>query len=468
MVFSSLFFIYVFFALFLLIYFYVANSIKARNAVIIIFSLLFYAWGDPSYVLLLIFSTVVNYVSGLCIDKFRDKSPAKMVFGLSLIVNIGMLMVFKYSGFIVGNLNSWFKLSIPDPGITLPIGISFYTFQAMSYTIDCYWDSVKVQKNYFKFLMYVSLFPQLVAGPIVRYSDIEDELSERKSTAADISEGITRIVIGLSKKVIVANSLYSIVESFFASDVELCSVIGTWYAVILYALYVYFDFSGYSDMAIGMGRILGFHFNENFNYPFLCKDVTEFWQRWHISLGSFFRDYLLYIPVFGKRIPTLNLFIVWFCTGLWHGASWNFVFWGLYFGLFIFIERLIGKKRMKKIPSAVKHIYNKLVIIVGFGIFYFEDAGELGNFFRNLIGLNGNSFIDESVKMSFVNNIFIIAIALLACFPVKNLFKTDSSSSETKIITVNSAKIVYTVVLLAMSTILLVDSTNNPFLYFRF
>ena len=217
-----------------------------------------------------------------------------------------------------------------------------------------------------------------------------------------------------------------------------------------------------------MGRILGFHFNENFNYPFLTRDVTEFWQRWHISLGSFFRDYLLYIPVFGKRIPTLNLFIVWFCTGLWHGASWNFVFWGLYFGIFIYIERLVGKKRMKKIPLAVKHIYNKIVIILGFGIFYFEDAHKLLDFFRNLIGLNGNAFIDDMVKLSFANNIFLIIIAVIACFPVKNLFKADCDSSSAKIIAVNTAKIVYTVILLAVSTVLLADSTNSPFLYFRF
>lgn len=467
MVFSSLFFIYLFFVVFLICYFFSKNS-KNKNAVLIVFSLLFYAWGEPVYLWLLILSTLINYLCGRVIDYFRDKPLSKICFALSLVYNIGMLMIFKYSGFIVQNLNSWFSLNLQTPDISLPIGISFYTFQAMSYTIDCYWDTVKVQKNYFRFLMFVSLFPQLVAGPIVRYSDIEDELAVRNISISDISDGITRIVIGLSKKVIIANNLYTVVESFFASDVEYVSVAGTWYAVILYAMYVYFDFSGYSDMAIGMGRILGFHFNENFNYPFLCKDVTEFWQRWHISLGSFFRDYLLYIPVFGKRIPTLNLFIVWFCTGLWHGASWNFVFWGLYFGLFIFIERLIGKKRMKKIPVAVKHIYNKIVIIVGFGIFYFEDGHNLLNFFKNLVGLNNNAFIDDSVRISFMNNIFLIIVALAACFPVKKLFETDNNSSPEKIFFFNSAKIIYTAALLIISSILLVDSTNNPFLYFRF
>ena len=385
MVFSSLFFLYAFFAVFILIYFCFAKNIKTKNTCLIIFSLIFYAWGDPAYIWLLLFSTFINYIAGLVIDRFRDTAVSKIGIFMSVAINIGFLMIFKYSGFIVENLNSWFALNLAVPDIKLPIGISFYTFQAMSYTIDCYWDSVKVQKSYSKFLMYVSLFPQLVAGPIVRYSDIEDELTERKTTSEDLSCGISRIVIGLAKKVILADSLYTIVDSFFGGGIKELSVTGTWYAVILYAMYVYFDFSGYSDMAIGMGRILGFHFNENFNYPFLTRDVTEFWQRWHISLGSFFRDYLLYIPVFGKRIPTLNLFIVWFCTGLWHGASWNFVFWGLYFGIFIYIERLVGKKRMKKIPLAVKHIYNKIVIILGFGIFYFEDAHKLLDFFRNLI-----------------------------------------------------------------------------------
>ena len=468
MVFSSLFFLYAFFAVFILIYFCFAKNIKTKNTCLIIFSLIFYAWGDPAYIWLLLFSTFINYIAGLVIDRFRDTAVSKIGIFMSVAINIGFLMIFKYSGFIVENLNSWFALNLAVPDIKLPIGISFYTFQAMSYTIDCYWDSVKVQKSYSKFLMYVSLFPQLVAGPIVRYSDIEDELTERKTTSEDLSCGISRIVIGLAKKVILADSLYTIVDSFFGGGIKELSVTGTWYAVILYAMYVYFDFSGYSDMAIGMGRILGFHFNENFNYPFLTRDVTEFWQRWHISLGSFFRDYLLYIPVFGKRIPTLNLFIVWFCTGLWHGASWNFVFWGLYFGIFIYIERLVGKKRMKKIPLAVKHIYNKIVIILGFGIFYFEDAHKLLDFFRNLIELNGNAFIDDMVKLSFANNIFLIIIAVIACFPVKNLFKADCDSSSAKIIAVNTAKIVYTVILLAVSTVLLADSTNSPFLYFRF
>lgn len=467
MVFSSLFFIYMFFVPFLFCYF-ASPNIKMKNAVLIIFSLIFYAWGEPVYIWLLIFSTVLNYLSGLVIGRFRDKPGAKAAVAISLVINIGMLVLFKYSGFIVSNINNLFSLNIHIPRFSLPIGISFYTFQAMSYTIDCYWDTVKVQKNYFKFLMYVSMFPQLVAGPIVRYSDVENEISSRKASLSDISDGITRIAIGLAKKVIIANNLYTIVQSFFKSDISSVSVAGTWYAVILYALYVYFDFSGYSDMAIGMGRILGFHFNENFNYPFICKDVTEFWQRWHISLSTFFRDYLLYIPVFGKRRQTLNLFIVWFCTGLWHGASWNFIFWGLYFGIFIFIERLIGKKKIKKIPVFLRHIYSKIVIVIGFGIFYFEDLSKLGNFFKNLVGLNHNALIDETVKMSAVNNVYLIAVAIIACFPLSKLFSLDKNTGTARLCVINTSKIIYTAALLLICSILLVDSTNNPFLYFRF
>lgn len=467
MVFSNLFFIYFFLFVFLIFYF-AAPGIKSKNALLIIFSLIFYAWGEPVYVLLLIFSTVFNYLCALLINKYRDHFQSNAAFVMSLIINIGMLVVFKYSAFIISNINTWFSLDIHVPDISLPIGISFYTFQAMSYTIDCYWDTVKVQKNYFKFLMYVSLFPQLVAGPIVRYSDIESEISSRTITYADISTGITRITIGLAKKAIIANNLYTIVKSFFGSDITSLSVAGTWYAVTLYALYVYFDFSGYSDMAIGLGYILGFHFNENFNYPFICKDVTEFWQRWHISLSTFFRDYLLYIPIFGKRRQTLNLFIVWFCTGMWHGASWNFIFWGLYFGVFIFIEQLIGKKRVKKIPVVIRHIYNKLVIIIGFGIFYFEDLGQLGNFFKNLIGLNNNLLIDDHVRISFTNNIFLIIAAIAASMPVSHLFHADNNSSSFKLCLVNTSKIIFTLAIFLISSILLVDSTNNPFLYFRF
>lgn len=467
MVFSSLFFLYLFLPLCMLSY-AATKTIKSRNTVLIIFSLIFYAWGEPLYVLILILSAVVNYILALLIERYRDGTGAKAALVFSLVFNIGMLGIFKYSGFIAENINAIFSADIEPPDIRLPIGISFYTFQIISYIVDCYWEKVHAQKSFPKFLMYVSLFPQLVAGPIVRYSTIESEINMRKTTIDDLSSGITRLIFGLSKKVIIANSLSTIVDSFFGSDIKGLSVMGTWYAVILYAMQIYFDFSGYSDMAIGLGRIFGFHFDENFNYPFICRDVSEFWQRWHISLGTFFRDYLLYLPLFGKRRKYANLFLVWFCTGLWHGASWNYVLWGLYFGLFIFIEQLVGKKRMKKIPLAVKHVYNKLVIIIGFGIFYFEDMKGLGNFFKNLIGLNGNKFIDSFVTISLENNLYLIIAAVLFCFPVAKVVGQFVQKSRRFCYVTGTAQVAVNICLLLCSSLLLVDATNNPFLYFRF
>ncbi|MGN0606564.1 MAG: MBOAT family O-acyltransferase [Oscillospiraceae bacterium] len=467
MVFSSLFFVYMFLPICLIMYFATKN-INYRNIVLTVFSLIFYAWGEPAWVCLLVFSAAVDFLNGIVIDKYRNKFLAKVAVANSLIVNLGLLGIFKYSGFIVENINNAFSLSLNVPQVTLPIGISFYTFQTISYTIDCYWGKVPTQKSFGKFLLYVSMFPQLVAGPIVRYSVIGQEISQRTTTAKDLSDGLSRFTVGLAKKVIVANNLSVIVDAFFGRDIEKLSVVGTWYAVIIYAMQVYFDFSGYSDMAIGLGRIFGFHFDENFNYPFICGNITEFWQRWHISLGSFFRDYLLYLPIFGKRRKYLNLFLVWFSTGLWHGASWNYIIWGLYFGVFIFLEMLVGKKRMKKIPSVIMHIYNKIVIIIGFGIFYFEDMGRLGDFFKNLIGLNGNQFFDEAVKISFFNNIFLILAALIVCMPIVPKIKQLGDKSETSFVVMKSVQTVCNLALLLISSIMLVDATNNPFLYFRF
>lgn len=476
MVFADLFFLYFFLPLCLICYF-VCKKLKARNTVLIIFSLIFYAWGEPLWVILLVFSAFFNWYLALVIGKYRGKAGSKLAVAVAIIVDLALLIVFKYTGFIVENLNGilgLFHLSIPVPQITLPIGISFFTFQAISYIMDCYWESVEPQKKFKNFLLYLSLFPQLVAGPIVRYSVIENEINNRKSTALDISEGAMRVIIGLSKKVIIANNLYSIVTQFFGSDISNLSFLGTWYTVIAYSLYVYFDFSGYSDIAIGLGRIFGFHFDENFKYPFICKTITEFWQRWHISLSTFFRDYLFYVPIFGRPRKYLNLFLVWFCTGLWHGAEWNFIFWGLYYGLFLLLEIKIGKKRLKKWPLWLTHIYSKLVIVVGFGIFYFSDIGQLGKFFLNISGIsmltNGNSFSDILTWNSFLNNVLLIAFAIIVSMPVlpkvKYFFNNWGNNTIYAV-----GKIGGTVVcaaLLIIVSILLVDSTNNPFLYFRF
>ena len=467
MIFADLFFLYIFMALCIPAYF-ISKNVTYRNIVLVIFSLVFYAWSKPAWLLLLLASVTVNYFCGRLIDKYKGTVKAKFALAGALVFSLGMLFVFKYTDFFITNINGIFGADIPLTGIALPIGISFYTFQIISYVMDVYWGKVAVQKNYFKLLMYISLFPQLVAGPIVRYSTVAAEIDNRNPTISDISEGITRFVTGLGKKVILANGFYGIVEDFLGGNLESVSVLGTWYGVILYSLYVYFDFSGYSDMAIGMGRIFGFHFDENFNYPFICKNITEFWQRWHISLGSFFRDYLLYVPIFGKRRPYGGLFLVWFCTGFWHGASWNYIIWGLYYGLFILAERLIGSKRLKKVPDVIMHIYNKIVIIIGFGIFYFTDVGRLGTFLGNLVGANGNAFTDISVQTSFVNNIFLILFGIAVSMPIIPklkilLQKTSAGENAVGVVTIIS-----NIAILLICTILLVENTNNPFLYWIF
>lgn len=466
MVFSRLFFLYFFFPICLIAY-AGSGNLKNKNTVLIIFSLIFYAWGEPFYILLLILSSFINYVAGLVIGRFQGTKIDMAATAVTVTYDILMLGIFKYSGFIVENINAFFNADFSVPNLKLPIGISFYTFQIISYIIDCHWETVKPQKRFFKFLMYVSLFPQLVAGPIVRYSTIEKEIDNRKTTVKDISYGFNRLIIGLSKKVLIANNLGIVVDNFLKTP-ENSTFIGTWLGAVLYAMQIYYDFSGYSDMAIGMGRIFGFHFDENFNYPFICKDVTEFWQRWHISLGSFFRDYLLYVPIFGKRRKYGGLFLVWFCTGLWHGASWNFIIWGLYYGMFIFIEMKIGKKKMKKIPLAIRHIYNKIVIVIGFGIFYFEDFGKLGRFLKNIFGFGGNGFIAEYDKMTIVNNEYLILIALIFCLPIIPMLKKLCEKSYPIKTAASVAAMCICSLLLITSSIMLVDATNNPFLYFRF
>ena len=474
MVFSSLFFIYLFLPACLLFYGlcrYTSHPLRAQNTVLIIFSLIFYAWGEPMYILLLLLSVFANYLMGLGIGFFQKQQkqkPASMIFMFSLIFNIGLLGVFKYSAFIAENLNRLPFFNLPIPKLTLPIGISFYTFQILSYIIDLYWGNVKVQRNPFYFLLYISMFPQLVAGPIVRYSTIEAEIRERRVTLNDFSIGLTRFAMGLAKKVILANHLSTIVDTFFKQDISGLTLAGTWYAVVVYAMQIYFDFSGYSDMAIGMGYMFGFHFDENFKHPFLCRDISEFWQRWHISLGTFFRDYLLYVPIFGKRRKYGGLFLVWFCTGLWHGASWNFVIWGLYFGLFILIEQLIGKKRIKKIPIVIRHIYSKIIIFIGFGIFYFEDFGKLLQFFKNLLGFSGNGLTDIITKTSIQNNCWLLLAAVICCFPLYDGIQAIKKKFPSTALMLSMSQTVLNAAMLIVSSILLVDATNNPFLYFRF
>ncbi len=467
MIFSSLIFLYLFLPICLVAYF-IFKPIKIKNAVLIVFSLAFYAWDEPVRIVFLILSAVVNYFVGIGIGAFKKEKYKKLCLIGGLIYNIGMIGFFKYRGFIITNINSIFSADIPVPEIVQMAGISFYTFQVISYIVDCYWGKVEPQKNFFKLLLYVCLFPQLIAGPIVRYQTIAAEIDSRKTSLEDLSRGLTRFVVGLSKKVILADQLYRIVEDFLGGSINSLTVSGAWYGVILYSLYIYFDFSGYSDIAIGLGRIFGFHFNENFDHPYLCKDITEFWQRWHISLGSFFRDYLLPITFFGKRNKYLSLFLVWLCTGIWHGANWNYIIWGLYYGMFILLETLIGKKKINKIPLVIRHIYSKLVIIIGFGIFYFEDIGKLGTFLKALTPFNANGWGGEFELSSLCGNIFLIAAAIICTFPIMKAFGKLSEKNGTAKAVISMSGTVLCMGMLLLSSILLVDATTNAFLYWRF
>ncbi len=466
MVFSRLFFIYIFLPVCLLCY-ALARGTKHKNTVLIIFSLIFYAWGEPVYIFLMLATAAVNYIAALFIGKYQGKVGDTAATVTAVVYDLLMLGVFKYSGFIVENINALFSSSLPVPNIRLPIGISFYTFQTISYIIDCHWEKVKPQRSFKDFLLFITLFPQLIAGPIVRYSSIEKEINERTISMSDVSYGLNRVALGLAKKVLLADQLSLIAESFLG-NIGGSTMLGAWYGAIAYAMQIYFDFSGYSDIAIGLGRVFGFHFDENFDHPFMCRDITEFWQRWHISLGTFFRDYLLYVPIFGKRRKYGGLFLVWLCTGIWHGANWNYIIWGLYYGLFIFIELLIGKKKMKVIPVFIRHIYSKFIIIIGFAIFYFEDLGKLGTFFKTAFGFGKNGFIAVQDKISFVNNIFLIAVAVICCFPlIKNIKNVTDRRFAAKA-TMSSAAAVVSALLLVITSIILVDATTSPFLYYQF
>jgi len=466
MVFSRLFFIYIFLPVCLVCY-AAARGVKHKNTVLIIFSLLFYAWGEPVYIFLMLTTAVVNYIAGRLIGKYQGRPGDTIATAAAVVYDLLMLGVFKYSGFIVENINTLFSSSIPVPDIRLPIGISFYTFQTVSYIIDCHWEKVKPQKSFKNFLLFLTLFPQLVAGPIVRYSTIEKEIVSRTTELRDVSYGLNRVALGLAKKVLLANQL-SIIADSFLGNIGGSTTLGAWYGAIAYGLQIYFDFSGYSDIAIGLGRVFGFHFDENFNHPFMCKDITEFWQRWHISLSTFFRDYVLYVPIFGKRRKYGGLFLVWLCTGIWHGASWNFIIWGIYYGIFVFAEMKIGKKNMKKIPVVLRHIYNKFVIIIGFAIFYFEDLGKLGTFFKTAFGFGKNGFIAMQDKISLINNIYLLAAAVVCCFPVISSIKKNADKHFLTKAATSSAAAVASAFLLVITSIMLVDATTNPFLYFRF
>lgn len=472
MVFSNLFFIYLFLPLNLILYYAVPNK-TWKNVVLLLFSLFFYSWGEPVWVFLLMLTAFLDYTWAKCIEYFNltgQQRRKKIALIASLVFDLGMLGVFKYSGFVVENINLLTGLSLPVPQIALPIGISFYTFQTISYVLDVYRGQVAAQKRYYKYLMYLSSYHQLVAGPIVRYSDVAAEIENRTVSAQDFSEGITRFCLGLTKKVVVANVAGSLAGNYLDANLASLSVAGAWFGVLLYTLQIYYDFSAYSDMAIGLGRMFGFHYHQNFNYPYIAKSVTEFWRRWHISLSSFFRDYV-YIPLGGKyRHQIFNICVVWFLTGLWHGASWNFILWGVFYGALLIVEKLGLLKVLEKIPSVFSHLYLLFLTLIGWTIFYTTDLGKLGGYFGVMFGLSGNALSDPQLSITFMNNLFWLIAAVLFCMPITQFVKrwTQAQRSEGVRAGISIVNAIMNVMLLFVCTAMLVGDSYNPFLYFRF
>ena len=472
MVFSNLFFIYLFLPLNLILYYAVPNK-TWKNVVLLLFSLFFYSWGEPVWVFLLMLTAFLDYTWAKCIEYFNltgQQRRKKIALIASLVFDLGMLGVFKYSGFVVENINLLTGLSLPVPQIALPIGISFYTFQTISYVLDVYRGQVAAQKRYYKYLMYLSSYHQLVAGPIVRYSDVAAEIENRTVSAQDFSEGITRFCLGLTKKVVVANVAGSLAGNYLDADLASLSIAGAWFGVLLYTLQIYYDFSAYSDMAIGLGRMFGFHYHQNFNYPYIAKSVTEFWRRWHISLSSFFRDYV-YIPLGGKyRHQIFNICVVWFLTGLWHGASWNFILWGVFYGALLIVEKLGLLKVLEKIPDVFSHLYLLFLTLIGWTIFYTTDLGKLGGYFGVMFGLSGNALSDPQLSITFMNNLFWLVVAVLFCMPITQLVKrwAQAQRSEGVRAGISIVNAIMNVMLLFVCTAMLVGDSYNPFLYFRF
>lgn len=466
MVFSSTIFLCVYLPLVLLGY-YICPK-KGRNLFLLIASLVFYAWGEPKYVFLMIFSILVNYIFGRLMDKHREnKKRLKLMLVLSVVIDIGLLSVFKYTDFIITNVNAIFGANFDLLNIALPIGISFYTFQAMSYTIDVYRDDVRVQKNLIDFGMYITMFPQLIAGPIVRYADVQDQLAERSVTTADFSEGVMRFVVGLGKKVLLANQMGAVWSEIYALGGDV-SALMAWTGAIAYTFQIYFDFSGYSDMAIGLGRMFGFKFPENFRYPYQSVSITDFWRRWHITLSTWFKEYL-YIPLGGNRRgltrQALNLLIVWSLTGFWHGAGWNFVLWGLYYFVILFIEKLFLLKALDKLPKFFRHVYALLLIIIGWVIFASDDVSVLLPFLGSMFGANGA--VGGMDVYTLLTKAALLVICCIASteLPKKLFLSAAGAMNEKAAFTIKS---VMTIALLALSMILLIGDSYNPFLYFRF
>ena len=472
MLFSSITFLFMFLPIVMAVYYLVPNG--AKNIVLLLASLFFYAWGEPVYVVLMILSIVLNYFCGRDIEANADNpKKAKLSLVFALTANILILGFFKYYGFLLDTVNSFLTTDIPYRVLPLPIGISFYTFQAISYVIDIYRKDAKPQKNILYFALYISMFPQLIAGPIVRYADIEEQLKMRKVTLRKLGQGSMYFIIGLAKKVIIANSTGAVFEEVAAMSTGSLSVLTAWVGVFSYAFQIYFDFSGYSDMAIGLGAILGFHFPENFNYPYIATSVTDFWHRWHISLSTWFKEYV-YIPLGGNRKglarQILNILIVWTLTGIWHGAGWNFLFWGLWFALFLILEKLFLGELLKNAPVVFGRVYTLTVVLISWVFFALEKPGEILAYLQAMFGLNGVGLMNTQAMFLGNEYLVLLIIALVACLPVGSLLihRLKSSKTGPAMALYRVGEKVIPAALLILSVAYIVDASYNPFLYFRF
>lgn len=464
MVFSDSVFLFIFLPLTLAVYYAVPFAFK--NTVLFLTGLLFYAWGEPVYVLIMLLSTAIDYCAGRLMDRFdSNKKIRKATLLVSVVMNLSLLGIFKYGSFFIGSVNGIFGSAIPDPGLPLPIGISFFTFQSMSYTIDLYRRNIKVQKNFIDFAAFVTMFPQIVAGPIVRYEDVSAQLACRRIDLSSMSDGITRFVCGMCKKVLIANSIGALWTDVKAQDYASMPAATAWLGIAAFTLQIYFDFSGYSDMAIGLGKMLGFDFPENFRYPYNSKSVAEFWRRWHITLGDWFKSYV-YFPLGGSRGSTAatirNTLIVWLLTGLWHGASWNFILWGLYYGVLIILEKFVFRRLLERTPSALRHILTMLAVVFGWVIFEITSPASELEFVKAMLGFGGsfaNSFTLNALHNYAVT--FIAAIAISTGIPLKICKKLPEKRADTLSLVGEAAGMTACIACL-------VDSGYNPFLYFNF
>lgn len=504
MVFSDLFFLFVFIPAFIAVYqlaslvdkrllykphsrLYVADGdegesapagpgFRTRNFVLVIFSLIFYAWGEPIYVVLMLVCAVINYFAGLLVARSRSRRLRRFWLIVGLVLDLGLLGVFKYLGFFADTLAS-IGLETGAPRLALPIGISFYTFQSISYLVDVYRRESPVQRRFLDLLLYIAMFPQLIAGPIVRYGTVAHEIHHRRVSPQDVAEGVYRFFIGLGKKVILANMLSEIATLFLADGALDLSIWGAWIGILAFTLQIYFDFSGYSDMAIGLGRCLGFHFNENFDHPYCCTSITDFWRRWHMSLGSFFRDYA-YIPMGGnRRHQAVNILTVWFLTGMWHGASWNFIIWGLYFGLILALEKVTIMRIRHRIPTLLLRLYALTIVVIGWGIFYFDNFEAMGRWFRSAFGLASLEFGLKELT-ALTDYFWLWIAAVLLCIPLRGAverglervcLRIDSATrtqAGSHALAIGRAAV--SIALLLLCVALLVGATNNAFIYTRF